>query len=62
MTLIQRALEFLRLVVKALADSPDLQKQAIKYTLRTNPDVLLEDLSAAGADGMEGVVTTIAEA
>ena len=64
-TLTQRALEFLRLVVEALANSPALQKQTIEYILRTYPDVLLEDLSeglsAAGADEMEDVVTTIAE-
>jgi hypothetical protein len=65
-TLTQRALGSLRLIVNALDGNPVLQRLFMEYILRTYRDVtvtdLMVDLNQAGADEMEGVVSTIAEA
>jgi len=65
LTLTRRAFKFLPLVVAGFADNPLLQRQMIEYIMRTYPDVGLDDLidrlSVAGADEMEGLVGTIAE-
>ncbi len=64
--LTRRARKGLAMIVEGLADDNTLQKQVFEYILLTYPEAEMEalraNLPAAGANDMEGLVGTIAEA